>query len=114
VYTSEPLEEDLEVTGPVKVVLYAKTDAVDTDFTAKLVDVAPDGTAYNLTDGIVRAKYRHGNTPEVNVQGEIIEYTIDLWATSNVFLKGHQIRVEVSSSSYPRFDLNPNTGKSVL
>jgi len=114
VYTSEPLEEALEVTGRITVHLWAKTDAKDTDFTAKLIDVAPDGTAYNLTDGIVRAQYRNGHHPELNVQDEIIEYEIDVWSTSNVFLPGHQIRVEISSSNYPRFDVNLNTGKSVL
>ncbi|HET7521735.1 MAG TPA: CocE/NonD family hydrolase [Bacillales bacterium] len=114
VYTSEPLEQPLEVTGPVKVKLWAVTDAVDTDFTAKLVDVMPDGTPYNLTDGIVRAKYRNGYQPEPVQPGDIVEYEIDLWATSNVFLPGHRIRVEVSSSNFPRFDRNPNTGKTMV
>ncbi|WP_257350845.1 CocE/NonD family hydrolase [Pseudalkalibacillus decolorationis] len=110
VYTSEPIKEPIEVTGLVKVKLWASTDAKDTDFTAKLVDVMPNGTAYNLTDGIVRARYRNGYHPETDLCGEVIEYEIDLWATSNVFLPGHCIRVEVSSSNFPRFDANPNTG----
>lgn len=114
VYTSEPLERPLEVTGPVKVKLWASTDAVDTDFTAKLVDVLPNGTPYNLTDGIIRAKYRNGYTAEPIQPGQIEEYEIDLWATGNVFLPGHCIRVEISSSSFPRFDCNPNTGKTMM
>lgn len=113
VYTSEVFTEAMEVTGPVSVKLYAKTDAKDTDFTARLIDVAPDGTAYNLTDGIVRARYRNGHHPEPDLNQEIIVYDINLWATSNVFLPGHRIRVEISSSSYPRFDRNPNTGDSL-
>ncbi|MFC7392313.1 CocE/NonD family hydrolase [Scopulibacillus cellulosilyticus] len=113
VYTSEPLEEALEVTGPVKVKLWAKTDAKDTDFTGKLVDVLPDGTAYNLTDGIIRARYRNGFIPEADLDGEVVEYEIDLWSTSNVFLPGHSIRIEVSSSNFPRFDINPNTGRTM-
>ena len=114
VYTSEPLVKPMEVTGPVKVILWAATDAVDTDFTAKLVDVLPDGTAYNLTDGIVRAKYRHGFTPEPKLNGEIVPYEISLSSTSNVFLQGHRIRVEVSSSNFPRFDVNLNTGRTMI
>ncbi|HET7580312.1 MAG TPA: CocE/NonD family hydrolase [Bacillales bacterium] len=114
VYTSAPIEKPLEVTGPVKVKLWAETDAPDTDFTAKLVDVMPDGTPYNLTDGIVRAKYRHGYDPEPVKQGEVVEYEIDMWATCNVFLPGHRIRIEITSSSFPRFDRNPNTGSTML
>lgn len=113
IYTSAPLEEQIEVTGPVTVKLWATTDVKDTDFTAKLVDVMPDGTAYNLTDGIVRAKYRNGYQPETNLIGEVVQYEIDLWATSNVFLPGHRIRIEVSSSNFPRFDVNPNTGQTM-
>ncbi|MCM3570298.1 CocE/NonD family hydrolase [Neobacillus mesonae] len=114
VYTSAPLEEPLEVTGPVKVKLWAKTDAVDTDFTAKLIDVLPDGRAYNLTDGIIRAKYRKGQDIGEQIKGEILDYDIELWPTSNVFLPGHSIRVEISSSSFPRFDANLNTGKTMI
>jgi putative CocE/NonD family hydrolase len=112
VYTSEPMKEPLEVTGPVRVKLFAATSAADTDFTAKLVDVCPDGTAWNLADGIVRARWRESDTEPRPVEpGKVLEYAIDLWITSNVFLEGHRIRLEVSSSNFPRFDRNPNTGK---
>jgi len=113
VYSTGPLAEDLEVTGPVTLDLYASSSAVDTDFTAKLVDVAPDGKAFNLTEGILRARYRESTTgdPKPVVPGQVYEFKIDLWATSNVFLKGHRIRLEVSSSNFPRFDRNLNTGK---
>jgi hypothetical protein len=112
VYSTQPLEEDLEVTGPVTLDLFASSTAVDTDFTAKLVDVYPDGRAINLTEGILRAKYRE-STREAKpiVPGQVYEYKIDMWSTSNVFLKGHRIRLEVSSSNFPRFDRNLNTGK---
>ena len=103
----------LEVTGPVTLDLFAKSSAVDTDFTAKLVDVWPDGFAQNLTEGILRARYRESTTakPSPSMPGKVYEYKIDLWSTSNVFLKGHRIRLEVSSSNFPRFDRNLNTGK---
>jgi putative CocE/NonD family hydrolase len=114
VYTSKPLVEPLEVTGWIKMTLYAKTDAPDTDFTVKLVDVFPDGRAYILTDGVIRAKYRNGYEEEPPLSGEIETYEIDLWATSNVFLPGHSIRIEVSSSNFPRYDVNPNTGKTLM
>ncbi|MGM7719667.1 CocE/NonD family hydrolase [Metabacillus sp. Hm71] len=115
VYTSNVLTEAVEVTGPIKVILYAKTNACSTDFTAKLVDVFPDGTAYNLTDGIVRSSFRKGYKKERNIiKDQIIPYVIDLWATSNVFLAGHQIRVEISSSNFPRFDVNFNNGTTML
>jgi hypothetical protein len=112
VYSTPEFREDFEVTGPISVELYASSSAVDTDFTAKLVDVWPNGFAQNLTDGILRARYR--NSPEkaefMN-PGEIHKFTIDVWATSNVFLKGHKLRVEISSSNFPRFDRNLNTGE---
>lgn len=114
VYTSEAFAESMEVTGPVSVKLWAQTDAKDTDFTAKLIDVFPDGTAYNLTDGVIRARYRNGYQPAADLNQEIIEYDINVGATSNVFLPGHRIRVEISSSSFPRFDTNPNTGESLF
>ena len=111
VYTSDPLEEDLEVTGPVIAKVYARTDAKDTDFTAKLVDVHPSGYAVNLCDGIIRGRYRESTATQVLLEpGAVYEFTIDLWPTSNVFLKGHRIRVDISSSNFPRFDRNPNTG----
>ena len=114
VYSTPPLERDVEVTGPVSVTLYASTSAADTDFTAKLVDVRPDGYARNLTDGIIRARYRHPRQPAEPIQpDQVYEYTIDLWATSNLFKKGHRIRLEVSSSNFPRFDRNTNTGEAI-
>ena len=114
VYTSDPLEEDMEVTGPVFVKLFASTDGRDTDFTAKLMDVRPDGHAVNLCDGIVRGRYRTTRERQTLLEpGEAYEFTIDLWPTSNVFKKGHRIRVDISSSNFPRFDRNPNTGNAL-
>lgn len=114
-YTSDTLEKDLEVTGPVRAVLYAASDAKDTDFTIKLVDVYPDGRAVNIQDGVVRAMYRANDPlhPTPLVPGAAEKYEIDLWATSNVFKAGHKIRVEVSSSNFPRFNRNLNTGEPV-
>ncbi len=112
VYSTPALTQDMEITGPVKLELFAKTSAVDTDFTAKLVDVWPNGFVQNLTEGIVRARYRNSQVkPELMNPGEIYKFTIDLWSTSNVFLKGHTLRLEISSSNFPRFDRNLNTGK---
>jgi hypothetical protein len=113
VYSTSVLDHDLEVTGPVTLDLYARTSAADTDFTAKLVDVGPDGFARNLTEGILRARYRESTkaAPKPITPGQVYEYKIDMWSTSNVFLKGHTIRLEVSSSNFPRFDRNLNTGK---
>ena len=112
VFTGEKLKADVEVTGPVKVVLYAASSVKDTDWTGKLVDVHPDGKAYNLCDGIIRARYRDSRTdPSLIKRGKVYRYEIDLWVTSNVFLKDHRIRVEISSSNFPRFDRNPNSGK---
>ena len=112
VYSTPPLDKDTEVTGPVTLDLFAKSSAVDTDFTGKLVDVAPDGSTHNLTEGILRARYRESMTTASPITpGQVYEYKIDLWSTSNVFLKGHKIRLEVSSSNFPRFDRNLNTGK---
>ncbi len=111
VYSTPPLGADLEVTGPVSLELYAKSSAVDTDFTAKLVDVWPDGFAQNLTEGILRARYRDSReTPTLLNPGQVYKLTIDVWATSNVFKKGHTLRLEISSSNFPRFDRNQNTG----
>jgi putative CocE/NonD family hydrolase len=114
VYTSPPLRRNLEVVGQVRVVLYASTSARDTDFTAKLVDVLPDGEARNLTDGILRLRYRESlATPELAKPGEIYKLTIETGPTANLFQKGHRIRLEISSSNFPRFDRNPNTGRVV-
>ena len=110
-YTSDPLEDDLEVTGPIRVVLHAATDGPDTDWTAKLVDVSPSGYAMNLCDGVLRARFRESLAqPKLVEPGAVLEYTIDLGVTGNVFRKGHSIRVEISSSNFPRFDRNLNTG----
>ncbi len=110
-YTSAVLEQELEVTGPVTLVLYVRSSAPDTDFTGKLVDVYPDGRAMILTDGILRARYRDGfDKPKSLTPGEIYCIEVDLVATANVFAAGHRIRLEVSSSNFPRFDRNTNTG----
>src|SRR6476659_8534854 len=115
VFSSPRLTEDLEVTGFITVELYAASSAVDTDFTALLSDVDGKGYARFLTDGIVRARYREKSAPASKlVPGKIYKYTIDLWATSNVFKAGHQIRLEVSSSNFPRFNRNLNTGENML
>jgi len=111
VYSTPKLEEDIEITGPIKVTLYAASSARDTDFTATLVDVFPDGYAHMIQEGIVRARYRNSDrNPSLIEPGKIYEYTIDLWATSHVVKKDHKIRVEISSSNFSRFDRNPNTG----
>ena len=111
VYSTAPLAADLEVTGPVTLDVYAKSSAVDTDFTAKLVDVWPNGFAQNLTDGILRTRYRNSmEKPELLNPGQVYKLTIEVWSTSNVFKKGHSLRLEVSSSNFPRFDRNLNTG----
>jgi len=112
VYSTPALDRDLEVTGPVRLDFFASSSAVDTDFTAKLVDVYPDGTAINLTEGILRARYRDSQEKAAPLTpGQVYLLTIDLWATSNVFRAGHRIRLEVSSSNFPRFDRNLNTGE---
>jgi len=111
VYTSAPLEEDLEVSGFVGATLFVSSDAPDTDFTVKLVDVAPDGTAWNLDDTIQRVRYREGYDREVMMEpGEIYEVEIAPLATSNIFKAGHRIRVEISSSNFPRYARNLNMG----
>ena len=111
VYTTPAFTEDVEVTGPVSLELFAGSSAVDTDFAAKLVDVGPDGFARNLTEGILRARYRNSQEkPELMDPGKIYKLTVDLWSTSNVFVKGHALRLEISSSNFPRFDRNLNTG----
>ena len=112
VYTTEPLGEDTEVTGPIELVLYAASSAPDTDFTATLVDVYPNGKAINISEGIVRARFRESHTdPTLIEPGKVYRYTIKIWETSNVFRAGHHIRLEISSSNFPRFDRNLNTGE---
>jgi putative CocE/NonD family hydrolase len=111
VYTTPPLERGTEVTGPLEAVFYVSSSVRDTDFTAKLVDVYPDGKAYNIHEGILRARYRQGFDKKVwMTKGEICEVKIDLQVTSNYFAAGHRIRLEVSSSNFPRFERNLNTG----
>jgi putative CocE/NonD family hydrolase len=113
VYSSAPLESDLEVTGPVRIILYASTSAVDTDFSGKLVDVWPSGRAYNVAEGITRAYYRRSMTETETLKPEeVYEYSIDLGGVSNVFKAGHRIRLEVSSSNFPKWERNLNTGRS--
>ena len=118
VFQSEPLDRAVEVTGPLEVRLWASSSAADTDFTAKLIDVYPpsadypEGYALNISDSIIRARYRNDRTKaELMKPGEICEFTIVPYPTSNVFAAGHRIRLDISSSNFPRFDVNPNTGE---
>lgn len=111
VYSTSPLEQAVEVIGPIELRLFVSSSARDTDFTGKLVDVYPDGRAMILTEGILRARYHNSLTePELLEADTVYELRLDLWATANVFLSGHRIRLEVSSSNFPRFDRNSNTG----
>ena len=112
VFSSPAFTQNAEVTGPISLDLYVSSSAVDTDFTGKLVDVWPNGFAQNLTEGILRMRYRDSQEkPELVNPREIYHINLDLWATSNVFLPGHKLRLEVSSSNFPRFDRNLNTGE---
>src|SRR5262249_7762238 len=109
-----PLDRDVEVTGWIQLKLFASSSAPDTDFTAMLTDVDPNGYSRLLTDGIVRARYRNSTQKAEPIEpGKVYEYTIDLWAPSNVFKTGHRIRLAVSSSNFPRFNRNSNTGEPV-
>lgn len=115
-FQTAPLEADVEVTGPIEMRLWASSSAVDTDFTAKLIDVYPpsaehpDGLAINITDSIIRARYRNGwEKAELMTPGEPYEFVFQLYPTSNVFKADHRIRLDISSN-WPRFDVNPNTG----
>ncbi len=109
IYSTPPLSEDVEVTGHVRATLYASSSATDTDWHIKLIDVFPDGRAYNVVNSAVRARYRKSRTaPTALTPGSIEAYDVDLWSTSNVFRKDHRIRVEIASSDYPSSDLNPN------
>jgi putative CocE/NonD family hydrolase len=112
VYTSEPFQEGVEVSGPITPMLYVSSDAKDTDFTVKVIDVYPDGTAYNLDETIQRARYRDGyDRPPVWMEpGKVYKVAMQPMTTSNYFAAGHRIRIEVSSSNFPRFDRNLNTG----
>jgi len=112
VFSSPVFTQNTEVTGPISLDLYVSSSAVDTDFTGKVIDVWPNGFAQNLTEGILRLRYRNSQEkPELGNPGEIYHITVDLWATSNVFLPRHKLRLEVSSSNFPRFDRNLNTGE---
>lgn len=111
VFTTLLLKEDVEVTGPVILHLFASTDRTDTDFTGKLVDVHPDGYAQILLEGIIRGRHwKSFRSEDLLTPGEIYDFYVDLWSTSNVFRKGHRIRIDVSSSNFPKYDRNPNTG----
>ena len=118
VFESAPLEVATEVTGPIRVSLWVSTSALDTDFTAKLVDVYPssedypDGYALGISDSIKRLRFRNGTErEEFATPGEVVPLSIELYPTSNVFAAGHRIRLDISSSNFPRFDVNPNTGE---
>ena len=113
VYTTPEMKEPTEITGPIKMELFASTSAKDTDWTAKLVDVQPNGVAQNIQSGIVRARYRDGGgKPAQPIEADkVYSYSIDLWATSYVIQPGHRLRLEISSSDFPRFDRNLNTGE---
>lgn len=114
VYSTPVLDEPLEVTGMVKAILYVASSAPDTDITCKLVDVYPDGRAMLLTDGILRLRYRESfSEPKLLEPDELVQVEVDLWSTSNVFLTGHQLRIEISSSCFPKFARNSNTGRDV-
>ena len=111
VYSTPPVDKTIEITGPITVTLFAASTAKDTDFTAKLVDLRPDGYAQNLQDGIIRARFRTSAAePSFITPGKVYCFEIDLWSTSHVVQVGHSIRLEISSSNFPRFDRNPNTG----
>ncbi|WP_157220740.1 CocE/NonD family hydrolase [Flavisphingomonas formosensis] len=111
VYTSDTLEKPIEVVGPILMRLFAATSAPDTDFMVKLVDVRPDGSAFNVADGVIRARFREAlDQPTMVEPGAIVEYEIDMWSTAHLFQAGHRIRVDVTSSDFPRYDRNPNTG----
>ena len=111
VYTTEPFKDGVEVTGSIETTLYVSSDAKDTDFTVKIVDVYPDGRAYNLDETILRARYREGFDKEIMMEkGKVYKLTLSSMSTSNYFAPGHSIRIEVSSSNFPRFERNLNTG----
>jgi len=120
VFQTEPLDAPIEVTGPLVVKLWASSDGPDTDFTAKLIDIYPpnadfpNGLALNIADGIVRARYRESRAKAAMLEpGRAYEFTIELYPTALVFMPGHRIRVDISSSNFPRFDVNPNTGEAL-
>ena len=118
VFQTPPLTSDIEVTGRLIVKLWASSNSVDTDFTAKLIDVYPPNTGFpagvdlNVADSIVRARYRNGpGKAELLKPGQAYEFTVEMYPTALVFQHGHRIRLDISSSNFPRFDINPNTGE---
>jgi len=114
IYSMAPFTRDTEITGHVTLDLFVSSSATDTDITGKLVDVGPDGTAINLTEGILRLRYRVSREHAVLLKpGEMCRISLDLWSTSNVFAAGHSLRVEISSSNFPRFDRNLNNGAEI-
>ena len=111
VYTTAPLDQNLDVVGPVRLILYASSSAVDTDFAARLSDVFPDGRAIQLQNGILRVRYRNlDGEPQLLAPGSIYRLEIDMWATANRFAAGHRLRLDISSADFPRFDRNSNRG----
>jgi putative CocE/NonD family hydrolase len=110
-FVTEPFDERMEITGPISAELYATTDSTDTDFMAKLIVVKPDGTSFNLVDGVIRARYREGfEQPKLIEPGKTYKYTLDMWATSYVLSPGDRLRIDVTSSNFPRLARNLNTG----
>jgi uncharacterized protein len=114
VYTSEPLKQPLAIAGPVRMKLFATTDGPDTDWMIKLVDVHPDGFAMNIAEGMLRARFRQGLDKIALLRpNEPYEFEVDMAGTANVFRPGHRIRVDITSSNFPQFDRNPNTGENL-
>ena len=112
VFETDTLQSNIEVTGPITATVFASTSARDTDFIVRLLDVDPNGTAWNLTEGIIRSRFRNGiyDPPELLEPGEVFKYEIELLPTSNIFLEGHKIAIHITSSNFPMYDRNPNTG----
>ena len=111
VFETDVLEEGIEVTGPIKATIFGSSDRLDTDFTAALIDVEPDGKAIILCEGICRARFRNGTEdPQMMTPSEVYELEVRMWDTSNRFQPGHRIRIELSSSNFPRYDRNLNSG----
>jgi putative CocE/NonD family hydrolase len=114
VYVTSPLENDVEITGPIKLILFASSSAVDADFAALCFDLHPGGFAQRLTDSIVRARYRDGmKNPSLIEPGQIYKYEINLWHMSQVLFKGHRIGIQIASSAFPKFERNASTGENI-
>ena len=114
VYTSDVLAEDLELAGNISAEIYASTSAVDTDWMIKLCEVRADGKTFNVCDGVLRASYQVHQTGQAFESGEVVKWNINLLATAMVFKAGHRLRVIITSSDFPRYDRNPNTGESTV